>query len=264
MMALAGLSILVTRPEPKGQALTKMLTKYGANAYCWPTISITGRNGFTPHLATQLCTTDALIFISTHAVEYFFTALIKKNIALPNTLSIIAVGPGTAHALIKRGLSPLFSSEKRASSEATLALPVLESVVGKKISIVRGQGGRALMCNTLTERGAIVEHIEVYRRHCPQKNITPLMTRWQQLPFDLIICTSQEGLDNLIKHLGITHQSRLGHSTVSAMNKNMLLSLKAHNVKNVLSLDSANNDDILAAIIAYRQSAKGTNNHDSH
>ncbi|WP_275576186.1 uroporphyrinogen-III synthase [Aquitalea magnusonii] len=49
-------------------------------------------------------------------------------------------------------------------SEALLALPQLADVAGQHWLIVRGQGGRALLADTLCARGAQVSLAEVYQR----------------------------------------------------------------------------------------------------
>ncbi|NIQ15763.1 MAG: uroporphyrinogen-III synthase, partial [Candidatus Dadabacteria bacterium] len=53
-----------------------------------------------------------------------------------------------------------------------------DSIINKKILIFRGQGGRELLADSLRERGAEVEYIEVYKRHCPQYDQSKLDEVW--------------------------------------------------------------------------------------
>jgi uroporphyrinogen-III synthase len=80
---------------------------------------------------------------------------------------VFAVGPGTARALQAHGLDSIITPDGQ-DSEALLALPQLADVAGKRVVIVRGVGGRALLADTLRARGAQVDFMECYRRMRPR------------------------------------------------------------------------------------------------
>ena len=102
---------------------------------------------------------------------------------------------GTASKLAEFGIR---SNYPRVSgSEELLNLPFLQSVRGLRILIIRGAGGRELLANKLTLRGAEVSYMEVYRRS-PTSQYDRL-----ELPLgSIIVVTSLEALVNLKNKLG--------------------------------------------------------------
>ena len=81
-------------------------------------------------------------------------------------------------------------------TEGLLQMPLMQAsqVRGKQILIVRGNGGREHMADTLTARGANITYIEVYQRVLAQPTAAKLK---QAMMADKVICTSVAGVDNL-------------------------------------------------------------------
>ena len=77
-----------------------------------------------------------------------------------------------------------------------LAEPAFTNIVGQKFLIVRGQGGREHLRQTLESRNAQVEYAEVYQRQLP-KNRNPIDL--SQLPIDgcAVLLYSVEAAQNL-------------------------------------------------------------------
>src|SRR5688500_19671787 len=86
----------------------------------------------------------------------------------PRALRGSAWGSGTRRELEKHGIANVIAPESGADSEALLATPALGDVAGKRIAILRGDGGRALLADTFAERGAQVEYVTCYRRLVPK------------------------------------------------------------------------------------------------
>ena len=87
-----------------------------------------------------------------------------------------------------------------------MTLPRLRQVAGQAVVIVRGEGGRELLAETLTERGARVVHAEVYRRERPTMDATTPRDRWARGEIGAVVVTSAESLLNLFDMLGIDGQ----------------------------------------------------------
>ncbi len=111
---------------------------------------------------------------------------------------VLALG---APALSAAGKAPDLVPSDRFDSESLLALPQLADLNGRRVLIVRGTGGRALLGNTLIERGAEVAYAEVYRRNLPEIDPLPLLARWPQ-DVQVATATSGEILGNLLTLVG--------------------------------------------------------------
>jgi uroporphyrinogen-III synthase len=70
-------------------------------------------------------------------------------------------------------------------------------VSGQDVLIVRGEGGREALRAELEKRGARVRYAEVYARRRP--GTAELNGVWRASPPDIIVTTSNEGLENLVE-----------------------------------------------------------------
>jgi uroporphyrinogen-III synthase len=144
---------------------------------------------------------DIAIFISANAVTKAMNGILARR-ALPSRLKLATIGKGSARELERLGFRVDIYPPKTFNSEALLELPELQEVASKRIVIFRGEGGRELLADTLTARGALVEYAEVYRRVQPDADVTELMRRWARGEIDLVVVTSNEGLRNLFDMVG--------------------------------------------------------------
>jgi len=90
----------------------------------------------------------------------------------------------------------------RFNSEALLALDELQDMHGKRVVILRGNGGREHLHDTLLERGAEVDYVEVYRRACPDIDPQFMRSLLQPGMLDVVTVTSNETLQNLFAMAG--------------------------------------------------------------
>ena len=203
---LAGLGVLVTRPQAQAEGLCRLIEAAGGRVILFPVMLIepakdldTPRRG----LAGPL---DLLIFTSRNAVDHALPLLPGGR--LPRGPRLAAVGKATAAALAAAGRAPDLVPEDRYDSEALLALPALREVKGWRVVIVRGEGGRPLLGETLQARGAQVVFAEVYRRVLPERDPADLLERWRE-EVQLVTATSGEVLRNLWEILGEAGRERL-------------------------------------------------------
>lgn len=189
-LPLAGTTIVVTRPARQAGPLCRLIAAQGGKPITFPSLEIECLQRTTPQFQ-RLEQYHLAIFISANAVECAAPHLPSP---LPPQMGVAAVGKRTATLLLQRCGDNVLVPSDGSDSEALLALPALQDVHGKEILIVRGEGGRELLADTLIQRGAKVEYAEVYRRIRPAGDLAPLL---QSEEIDLMTATSNESLQNL-------------------------------------------------------------------
>lgn len=242
---LAGLSILVTRPAEQAETLCELIQNLRGRPIRFPALEIKGpenKKEAQQQLAL-IAKTDLVIFISRNAVQYAFP-LLPDNI--PLDLQISAVGTATANALEEYGLDPTVVPDKM-DSEGLLTSPQLQNVKDKNILIIRGNGGRELLAETLKERGANVEYAEVYRRQLPQRNAKNLVNGWSQM-VDTVVATSNAILDNLLTLLGEDGGELLKQTPLVVVSQRMAEHADALGCEIIYISDSATDADVLKTL----------------
>ncbi len=193
---LYNLNILVTRPTERAAILADLLDQAGANAVLYPVITIADCDD-TERIQAQLQNLskyDLAIFISPAAVSKTLTLIHQ----FPENLKVAAIGSSTCQVLIKHHIQVDIKPDGH-SSEALLEHPALqtEHIHNKNIIILRGQGGREYLAETLRQRGANITYAEVYQRIIPPGLSSLSSDQLNQL--DILMITSNEGLQNLFE-----------------------------------------------------------------
>ncbi|QDX28640.1 uroporphyrinogen-III synthase [Dickeya poaceiphila] len=195
------MTILVTRPSPAGEQLVARLRMAGLQAYHSPLIEFSPGSELPqlPSMLQALHPSDVVLALSQQVVEFADPVLSRAGMEWPTSLSYFAVGRATGLALhTVSGLSVHYPPE-RATSETLLQLPALQQVAGKQALLLRGNGGRELLGDTLQRRGAQVRYCECYQRTPVIYDGVEQCQRWQHLGIDTLVITSGEMLQQLYK-----------------------------------------------------------------
>ncbi len=195
--------IVVTRPAHQAEALAKGIEAAGGEVLRLPVTEITAAEPeqLDPAITGQLAQYDIIFFISANAVN-IGCDLLPALCQLPARVKMASVGKATARALEARcGRKADIVPEQTYNTEALLALPALQKVAGQRILIVRGNGGRELLADSLRQRGASVDYLEVYRRSRASSDTRPLQQYLQKKQIAAIVITSAENLQNLLDML---------------------------------------------------------------
>lgn len=209
--ALAGRRILVTRPAAQAEKLAGLITAQGGEAVLFPLLEIGPVADLRPleAAAERLEGYAIAIFISPNAVEYSLPILLAAH-AWPPGVQAAAIGQSTAADLVARGVGRVIAPVGRFDSEALLELPAFQAgcVAGKRVLILRGNGGRELLAETLQARGAVVDGVCCYQRSAPVDALS-LLSSLRNNRLDALTISSSEGLRNLWALLDTEDRQRL-------------------------------------------------------
>ena len=201
---------LVTRPAAQSAHLCSLLEAAGFEAIRLPAIEILDAVNLyeLEAVADELDSYDLAVFVSVNAVQKGVEFILDRR-DWPEQTAIATVGARSAGALLPYGLSSDHVPEHQFNSEALLALEELQDMSGQRVVIFRGNGGREYLHDTLLERGAEVDYIEVYRRACPAADEAGMQKLLQPGYLTGITITSNETLQNLYDMAGAAAQPLL-------------------------------------------------------
>lgn len=203
---LSGLIILVTRPSNQVDKMRREVESAGAKVLSLPLIEIKALNDAQgiqnlKDKVLQLDSYQSLIFVSNNAVSFGGEVINNYWPQFPIGIDVIAVGPTTAEAARDQLGCEVIQPSSGMTSEDVLRLSQLQDVNGKKVAIVRGQGGRELLADTLRERGAIVDYLEAYSRLPVDYASADFCNRLQEAGVNVLTVSSGESLDRLTQLL---------------------------------------------------------------
>jgi uroporphyrinogen-III synthase len=254
---LENIKVLVTRPKQQAGNLCKLIESLGGTAIRFPVIEINQSNNqqLAKNILDDIGQYDIGIFISRNAVEWTLKLLGDKTSTLEN-LNLISIGTATTAAL-KNSISRTVITNSGTNSESLLESEALnaEAVSGKNIIIFRGQGGRELLATTLRQRGAKVDFAEVYRRDCPQYDSDFINKIWTSNIPDVVIVTSNNGLENLFSLVNNEQRNLLLGKQLVVMGRRMLnFSVDFGFAKTPIFTEESDDEGILKLIVKWARS----------
>lgn len=192
-------AVWVTRPRTQARRLEAMLQARGFAPVAAPLLAIEPIEDEEKEAQVAAALDDYawVFFVSRTAAELAVPRL-RRYRAWPPGPPVMTVGEGSAESLRDLGFAEVVFPREGADSEAVLALPecARAAVSGRRVLLVKGEGGRALLAQTLIERGALVDTWICYRRVQPRwtaEVLAPLRER----RLAAMLLTSSEGVMNL-------------------------------------------------------------------
>jgi len=217
---LNNLTVLVTRPTLQSKKLCEAINDCGGKALHLPAIEIIPLNDelVFDHAKAILEKAKYAFFVSVNAVWHSLSGI---QTALFDKIQCVAVGTSTASALRDCGVTHILHPDGQYSSEGILAMDAFQNLEGVEVVLFCGEGGRELLADELSRRGAHVTQIIVYRRIKPEMDDDFVKQLWSENQIDIIVSTSREGLVNLCQMIPINLRQTLHETLILVINERM-------------------------------------------
>ncbi|MGE6995804.1 uroporphyrinogen-III synthase [Pseudomonas sp. NPDC047961] len=196
-----GWRLLLTRPAEECAALAAILAGQGIHSASLPLFAIEALDE-TPEQREVMLELDryaAVVVVSKPAARLGLERLSRYWKVPPVGPVWFSVGAATGAILEEYGLDVSWPASGD-DSEALLALPRLAEaldVAAPKALILRGEGGREHLADTLRGRGVQVDSLELYRRYLPEYPCDRLIELVRSERLNAMVVSSGQGLQSL-------------------------------------------------------------------
>jgi len=198
---VSGWRLLLTRPADECAALAATLAEECIHSASLPLLAIEAL-AETPQQRTTMLELDryaAVVVVSKPAARLGLELLRRYWPQAPAGQAWFSVGGATGAILADYGLDVSWP-DGGDDSEALLALPRLTKATSAphpKVLILRGEGGRELIADTLRARGVQVDSLELYRRQLPAYPPGTLLNTLRSERLNAVVVSSGQGLQSL-------------------------------------------------------------------
>jgi uroporphyrinogen-III synthase len=196
---------LLTRPAEDCAALAQTLAAQGVVSHCMPLLAIEALDE-TPEQRSAFADLQrycAVIVVSKPAARIGLQLLAQHGAPTPD-LPWFSVGAATAAVLAEQGLGVHFP-DLGDDSEALLALPALQQAIAApapRVLILRGEGGREFLAESLRSQGVSVDYLPLYRRVLPQYAPGELSRQVRAERLNGLVVSSGQGFEHLLQLAG--------------------------------------------------------------
>lgn len=201
---LSHLRVLVTRATHQSGGFSMQLRSLGAGVLEIPMLHIAPPESFEPldSAIRQLFLYRWIVFASANAVHAFFERAQDLGcVLLPDTVSIAAIGPGTAKALQRYGHHARYQPEVFVAETFITNFPGYPNLVGTSVLWPKGNTGRWIIRDKLLKAGAEVTPVVCYRSTMPSDSgqlAIQLANAVRQRQVDAITIASGQTAKNLV------------------------------------------------------------------
>ncbi len=240
------MTILVTRPGTQGQQLCNLLEGKGKSAIHHPLITIK-ENPQVVSVHHKLMWADIIIAVSVHAVQMANNYLQQQQQSWPSQKVYLAVGAKTAQYLSKVCAQSVNYPEQ-SDSEHFIQLPELRTCTNKNVLILRGNGGRELIRDSLLQAGANVDYCATYQREFIPFDVQRCLHHWQEKEITQVIITSGEQLSYFVEQFPPPQLQWLVQRQLFIPSQRIAAQAKTYGFNNIICTYGASNQNILAAL----------------
>jgi uroporphyrinogen III methyltransferase/synthase len=253
---LFGLRIMVCRPSDQAGWVYARLRELGAEALPYPTIATEPDHDDAPwsQIDQDHSKRRWLLFTSENGVRYFMDRWLKRHdVRSLAGFKVAAVGFGTARALKNYHLEPDFIPTKATVAELAHQMAAQCEVDGAIIVRVRGNLGDDTVETTLTDAGASVLSLPVYRTFTPRWT-DEMKEKLFEYPPDVIMFTSGSTADGLVDSLSADERERLTEkATILSIGPSTSKVIESHGMKVTLEATEHNIPAMIDHLVSYHR-----------
>ena len=203
---------MVTRTLEQSQELVGELAREGAQVFVLPAVAFAPPEDWRllDEELQRLDGFDALVFLSTNAVQYLYQRSHELGIKcemLPPRQFVAAVGPATAAAAEEVGIRVDYVAKSHTAE--SLVRELGESVKGRKVLVPHSDRGDERLAAALREAGAELTEVVAYRTAVPQKFDAQLLELLRRAEVDAIVFASPSAYHNLKAVIGAREMAEL-------------------------------------------------------
>jgi len=195
-------TLLNTRPAHQAGALNELVIQQGGESINCPTIEIQWL-AILDNEFVGCSAFDKAIFTSANSVLGWYQTLQNLSAEAENLFSqteFYAIGKATQEKGLELGLEIKTLSQQQFDSEHFLAHEKMLAIKGQHIAIFKGVGGRSLIEETLSSRGATVKLFDVYQRQMAPFCVSA-WGRFLKSSSPVLLLSSLESWQNLLSGL---------------------------------------------------------------
>jgi uroporphyrinogen III methyltransferase/synthase len=220
---LFGKRIVVTRSREQARELVDALENLGAQAIEAPTFRMLPPDDpeAVERVAASLQSYSWVIFESANAVARFLSVLLRGpgDLRALGSVSLCAIGPSTAEQLVAHGLKPDVVIPEFRAEGVSETIAAKRPITGERVLVVRPEHLRDVLATELTERGAQVTDLIVYRSATESADSPAVQDLYRRLldgAIDAVTFTSPSAVGRLVSLIGEEQAVDLLNITVIA------------------------------------------------
>lgn len=236
--------VVLTRPEGDNTRLQAALAAQHYDVHIQPVLKIAPFSESELRDPPELRGDDVCIFISANAARMGLPTLMGGLVE--QRIVSLAVGPRTAAVIEAEGLPVV--TPKQMDSEGLLALPELEQVKGRRVILVKGEGGREALAQELEAREAQVEEYVCYRRESAAIDIDGLCATFADYPVIIFQANSGQTLTALSQALAQCQGATLLQQRLIVPSQRVAEEAQALGWQRIVVAESASDEAFLAAL----------------
>lgn len=242
--------LLLTRPAEECAALAQVLAEQGIASSSLPLLEIEALSLDEAQLdvARGVDRYAAIIVVSKPAARLGLAALSRFWPQLPEQ-AWFTVGAASAQVLEAGGCQVSYPAAGD-DSEALLQLPALHQAIAgpaPRVLIMRGEGGRELLAERLSEQGASVDYLQLYRRLLPAYPQGVLSARVAAERLNGLVVSSGQGFEHL-RQLAGENWPQLAQLTLFVPSPRVAAQARDAGAQNVVDCRGASAAALLAAL----------------